>query len=60
MKVEQKEYENYLNGLTEIMQRIEVANKEGNTKKVAEWFQYLQGYVKAWEVLKNPPIRSKK
>lgn len=41
----------YIEGLQKILERIEVAKKEENQKAIAEWFIYLQGYIKASKVI---------
>ena len=45
-------YEDYIKGLNEILEKIEKSTLEKNYQKVQEWFSYLQGYIKASGLLK--------
>jgi hypothetical protein len=51
-KVEVKTKE-YLEGLIVIGKRIEEAEKQGKKEQVNQWFQYLQGYIKALDKITN-------
>ena len=51
MKKEEVNLKHYLDGLIECLSRIEDAQKDGRPEKVSQWFQYLQGYIKALDLI---------